>query len=242
VGGFQNSVRVGQACRGRYHAFCEGDDYWIDPLKLEKQVAFLEAHADHSMCFHDAIMIWQDKSHRPRYFNPSDLPELVTMPEMMLQTHVVPTAAIVVRSEVIRSLPEWRAKVWATDVVLRLWCTHVGKVRYFNQPLSVYRRQSTSMTMTVGQNADAVYRSARYLYTMFDQETKGQYHELVVSRLRKVSRLFLRAKLRRGLACGCRLLRPDLIWSRVRQLIGILIPGGIRGVPEGRESNAAGTS
>ena len=60
LGLIANLVGALAAARGEYLAMCEGDDYWTDPLKLSKQVAFLDRHPKTAVCFHPVRVTWED--------------------------------------------------------------------------------------------------------------------------------------------------------------------------------------
>lgn len=70
VGVNQNLLDVMSKCNTRYVAICEGDDYWTDPYKLQKQVDYLEEHSEYSACFHPVRIKWENgKGKRESYLS-----------------------------------------------------------------------------------------------------------------------------------------------------------------------------
>ena len=88
--------------RGKYIAICEGDDYWTVPDKLRRQVDFMEANPDYSICFHlTRIFETYSGKLRPLYYDydkPIDEDEDVT-PEYFLRSQVGQPLSIVFRTE-----------------------------------------------------------------------------------------------------------------------------------------------
>jgi glycosyltransferase involved in cell wall biosynthesis len=181
LGGPRNSLRIQQACQGKYQAMCEGDDYWIDPLKLQKQVDFMEAHPDFSLCFHNSFII-NDPASTARLFYESTLKETLNFDELcQLST---PTASVFARSDVLATLPEWRLKVSPGDILFRLWCAYHGKVGYLKDIMSVYRVHAGGMTSDKS-NLDKNHSKKIYLYQQLDKETQYQHTQAIQAQIKR---------------------------------------------------------
>src|SRR5690554_6846745 len=83
--------------KGKYVAICEGDDYWTDPLKLQKQVDFLEGNSEYSMCFHNAKFLYQGENHLNRPFR--DIETREYSGQEILRVWTIPTASVVFRTQ-----------------------------------------------------------------------------------------------------------------------------------------------
>ncbi len=171
-----NAMRVQQACRGKYHAVCEGDDYWIDPLKLQKQVEFMEAHPEVPLCFHNAFVI--NKAHEAvRFYFHRPLSQLLPFEEIYLTS--LPSASLLGRAAILNTLPEWRRKIVYADRVLRLWCAHFGPLGYLNEVMSVYRRHPGGITTIMAKSRREWYENTLFLCKEFNIATNYQHAALM---------------------------------------------------------------
>ena len=125
---------------GKYIAMCEGDDYWIDPLKLQKQVDFLEANSNVSLCIHGNYI---NENGRLNISKRNNYKEYLSVGDIILKGSNVATNSFVYRSQYVVDRPEWMNKFKVGDYPLILLLGTKGTVRFFNEPMSVYRISST---------------------------------------------------------------------------------------------------
>ena len=124
--------------KGKYIALCEGDDYWTDPLKLQKQVDFLEANPKYGICYTKTRTYIQSSNNYGKIFGGpyTDL-------ENMLNVNSIPTLTVVARKDLIfRYIEEInpKARNWAMgDYPMWLWFAHESKIKFVNEVTGVYR-------------------------------------------------------------------------------------------------------
>lgn len=120
----------------KYLAVCEGDDFWVNPNKLELQFEFLESHSDYSMCFHSAKILSNE------YFDQLHCDAIQDRDytgDELFKKWTVPTASIVYRKEVNNYNLVGAERILYGDIITILKCAETGKVRGFSRKMSVYR-------------------------------------------------------------------------------------------------------
>lgn len=142
-----------QECKGKYIALLEGDDYWVSPHKLQKQVDFLEAHSDYSMCFHNARVVYENAQH-PRASHPMTMhaQSEFTLDDITRDWSIA-TAAVVFRGELMREIPAWVHESVVVDLPVFALLASRGRVGYLPDEMSVYRVNSGGITNTSQQEA-----------------------------------------------------------------------------------------
>jgi len=122
--------------QGKYIALCEGDDYWTDPLKLQKQVDFLEANEDYVLCFHNVKININEKLEQDNITKKVN--ETTTILDLACGNYIH-TPSCVFRNNIKSIQLTNFNKITAGDYYLHMLNARCGKIKKLNDTMAVYR-------------------------------------------------------------------------------------------------------
>jgi glycosyltransferase involved in cell wall biosynthesis len=131
-------------CRGKYIALCEGDDYWTDPNKLQKQVDFLETNPDYSGCYHDTLVKYTNID-KPEHLFREKLPQSMNAEDTIALFAPFHTSSFVFKKECFTFEP-FLTKVKSGDMALFSIIASKGLLGKVDGVMSVYRKHEGGIT------------------------------------------------------------------------------------------------
>lgn len=162
-----------QNSKGKYIALCEGDDYWTDISKLQKQIDFLGANERYAGCFHDTGVLLSDGT--TKLFRKHDKTELNVEDTISI---IAPfhTSSFVFRKDAL-TIPNWFTKVASADMALFSIVSAKGLLKYIQDVVSIYRKHENGITNTTSHLHDAYHRNRIKLIKKLNRYHKFNYRK-----------------------------------------------------------------
>lgn len=146
VGMIKNFVRVIRKARGRYIAFCDGDDYWTESLKLQRQLDFLEQNQEYGLCYSN-ISIYNQTKGEYEQDNVIDKRNITNFEQLLLGNYI-PTLSVCCRKRYVDDFLDMYSDLYWNWVLLDypiwLYVSFHSGIKFFSEKMGVYRLLGSS--------------------------------------------------------------------------------------------------
>jgi glycosyltransferase involved in cell wall biosynthesis/SAM-dependent methyltransferase len=143
IGMTKNLQRCFAACTGSYIAVCEGDDFWIDPNKLQKQMDFLKFHPECALCFNDIYLYFQESEKLTKFDLQQRLDaDVFTTRELVLDYYVGNLSCCLYDARFMNKIPNSLFDLYIGDWMFNIYYSQFGDIGHIKEIMSVYRKHN----------------------------------------------------------------------------------------------------
>jgi glycosyltransferase involved in cell wall biosynthesis len=151
IGMMPNFLFSLKKAKGDYIALCEGDDFWTDSNKLQKQVDFLEANPSFSTCFHKVSIVYENGI-APFLEEINENTAEVTTLQNLLSGNYIHTPSVVFRNH--NDYPDWLLNCYPGDWPLHIINATYGKIYFMKEYMAGYRVHYGGVHSTTEANVE----------------------------------------------------------------------------------------
>lgn len=173
--------------RGKYIFMCDGDDYFVSPDKLQKQVDYMEAHPDCTLCIHSARIHLEGKALTESQMRPYRGNRVIPAEEIVDKTSGYAMSSMAFPSRLVKELPDYYVDCPVGDTPLQLMAAAKGYGYYMDEPMSAYRVGVAGSWTVEGKRGDyagkqrTYYERMKKVYEEFDAATGGRFKDAAMS-------------------------------------------------------------
>jgi glycosyltransferase involved in cell wall biosynthesis len=189
IGAANNGKSVYDAsieCGAKYLAPLEGDDYWVDPYKIQKQVDFLEQNHEYVGCFHNTEERYENSDISSKLYCNFATAKSIKFSDLC-KANLIPTCSLVFRSEHLASLHLDNFRIECGDWALNLYNSQFGCFWYIPHVMGVHRLNETSLWALQDQKKNE--NKVLYAYDEFIKIYKNDPEKVFL--LRKAKKIFI---------------------------------------------------
>lgn len=221
--------------RGKYIAFCEGDDYWTDVYKLQKQVDALEKNVQCTVCAHAVSIVTSKEKKKIGEMAPSQETTIFPVEKVILEGGgFVGTNSLMLKKEIFKDIPQFR-RIYPFDYSLQIWGALRGGMLYLADCMADYRAQADSSWSITMKNNPALkmkhYARIIEMLRSLDQYTQGKYKtEIRYSiQLQEYSILLLKGDYKKIIKGEYEsIFREESVANRFKIYIRVIFPWSVR--------------